>query len=276
MVSRPSGSVPLRNRVKLIRELGRTAGVSHWLAHDVRDGRSLYALQVSAGTGSGTRRAHQVAVRYLKQSVYLQSVDPARFPASVGAITAGGDVWLVEERPTGRTLGDFVAHNRVSRPEAASIGLALLRTLSLAHSKGIVRGFIAPEQVWIECPGAVTLSGSACGTLLTSGCVRSLPRARHAAPEISSHAPLEPASDMWAFGRILAFLLAGGVHPSGAAAARDPVVRLVRGLMREEKEARPSATAARRALLRVLAEDGRVDASRIGPTIPPRPAFPPA
>lgn len=276
MVTRSPGSVPLQNRIRLSTELGSMAGVAHWLARDVCDGRDLYALQVCAGSGGGLRRAQQVAVKYLRQSVYLQSVDPARFPVSVGAFTAGGNVWCVEERPPGRTLGDFVAHHRVSRPQAARIGLAMLQTLSLAHAKGIVRGFIAPEQVWIGRGGSVVLSGSGCGELLVSGCVPLLPRARNLAPEVSSRAPLEPASDMWAFGRILAFLLVGNVNPSSGSAARDPAVQLVRGLMREEKEARPSASAARRALLRILREENRFATVPPRPTVPPLPALPPS
>lgn len=267
-MTRSPGRAPLQNRLRLITELGSRAGVSHWLARDDCDGRELYALQVSAGPGGGLRRAQQVAVRYLRQSVYLQSVDPGRFPVSVGAFAAGGNVWCVEERPPGRTLGDFVAHHRVSRPHAARIGLAMLSTLSLAHSKGIVRGFIAPEQVWIGRSGAVVLSGSGCGELLASGCVPLPPRARILAPEICSRSPLEPAADLWAFGRILAFLLVGNVNPSSGEAARDPAVRLVRGLMREEKDARPSASAARRALLRILQEENRF------PDAPPRPTVP--
>ncbi|MZF89473.1 hypothetical protein [Streptomyces sp. SID5643] len=274
MVARSPGRAPLQNRIRLVTELGSRAGVSHWFARDECDGRELYALQVSAGPGRGVRRAQQVAVRYLRQSVYLQSVDPGRFPVSVGAFVAGGNVWCVEERPHGRTLGDFVAHHRVSRPQAARIGLAMLRTLSVAHSKGIVRGFIAPEQVWIGESGSVVLSGSGSGELLASGCVPLLPRARTLAPEISARSPLEPAADLWAFGRILAFLLVGNVNPSGGAAARDPAVRLVRDLMREEKEARPSASAARRALLRILQEENRLSAVPPRPAVPPHPAFP--
>jgi len=132
-----------------------------------------------------------------------------------------GRAGLWSELVEGRTLADAIAADGAfSREEALRVGRDLAQALAAVHAAGIVHGDVKAENVMRESGGRVVLMDFGAGgeqrllasQRLISGTPRYLP------PEVLDGAPIGIASDIYALGVLLFFLLSGRL-PYAAAEA---------------------------------------------------------
>jgi serine/threonine protein kinase len=133
-----------------------------------------------------------------------------------------GRAGLWSELVEGRTLAAAVAaEGAFSSKETLRVGRDLAQALTVVHAAGLVHGDVKAENVMREGGGRMVLmdfgaGGDArllAGQRLISGTPRYLP------PEVLDGAPLNIASDVYAFGVLLYFLLSGRL-PYAATDAR--------------------------------------------------------
>ena len=213
-------------RFRLLRELGRGAQATVWLAHDPRLAREV-ALKLFHPAAD----AHAVS-DWLHEA---HSVSRLTHPHIVPVFEAGeaaGPPYLVFEFVEGPTL----AEARRQRPqwpprEAVALMLDVLDALAVAHAQGIVHRDLKPSNVLLGADGrarvmdfgiAARVAGPAAGrgrndastdthvdapVDATAGCIVGTPG--YMSPEAARGQPPLPAMDVYAAGAMLAELLAG-------------------------------------------------------------------
>ncbi|MFF4964792.1 serine/threonine-protein kinase [Streptomyces sp. NPDC001037] len=194
-----------------------------------------YRLADSIGSGGMGRvwRAHdevlhrQVAVKELTAALYVAESDravllartraEARAAARINhsAVVTVHDVlehdgrpWIVMELVEGHSLADAVKERgRIEPPEAARIGLWVLRALRAAHSAGVLHRDVKPGNVLLGRDGRVLLTDFGIAqiegdsTITRTGEV--VGSVDYLAPErVRGHDP-GPSSDLWALGATL-------------------------------------------------------------------------
>ncbi|MGV9903628.1 serine/threonine-protein kinase [Streptomyces sp. NPDC003388] len=194
-----------------------------------------YRLADSIGSGGMGRvwRAHdevlhrQVAVKELTAALYVSESDravllartraEARAAARINhsAVVTVHDVlehdgrpWIVMELVEGHSLADAVKERgRIEPPEAARIGLWVLRALRAAHSAGVLHRDVKPGNVLLGRDGRVLLTDFGIAqiegdsTITRTGEV--VGSVDYLAPErVRGHDP-GPSSDLWALGATL-------------------------------------------------------------------------
>lgn len=126
-----------------------------------------------------------------------------------------GRAGLWSELIAGRTLAAVVATDGAFAPEEAMrCGRGIAQALAAVHAAGLVHGDVKAENVMRESGGRIVLMDFGAGgdarllasQRLISGTPRYLP------PEVLDGAPLDVASDIYAFG-VLLFVLLSGRHP---------------------------------------------------------------
>ncbi|MFF9179315.1 hypothetical protein [Streptomyces sp. NPDC014793] len=289
-------------RYRMLRRIGTEPDLLHWLAHDAETRRPLCAVQVEAGEGTDGAVTDALAERCFTRSTALLSPMASAVARTVAVVRKGRSLCLVEERPPGCHLADFLSRHRPSGPEIAGIALALLGVLSDVHAKGFAWGYIAAQQVWVQADLSVVLSGSGVADLVALGWVAQHPSRLRFAPELSPLTDAAPSADMWALGNVMAGMLAGGPNPlpgpatdgdvpaadldrllTGRARAFSP---LIHGLLRRDTAIRLTEPIVRRALIRVsgrrpaagyVSDDWAETARRPGAPVPlpPPPDYPP-
>ncbi|MBA8954286.1 serine/threonine protein kinase [Actinomadura namibiensis] len=204
-----------------------------------------------------------------------------------------GRPWIVMEYVQGGSLADMLAERgRLEVPAVASIGLAILTSLRLAHSAGVVHRDVKPANVLLEGDrvvltdfGIAAVEGDA--TLTQSGVLLGTPA--FMAPEQVRGLEATPETDLWALGATLyaavegrapfegagagAVLLAIATQPPAPPVQAGPLTPVPTGLLQREPAARLSAQQAHDHLT-ALARDGRPLPRRTGPPPKPSPALP--
>jgi serine/threonine protein kinase len=225
-VSKPAagGIAAVRHigRFRLLRELGRGAQATVWLAHDPRLDREV-ALKLFHPAAD----AHAVS-DWLHEAHAVSRLTHPHIVPVFEAGEAAGPPYLVFEFVAGPTL----AEARRQRPqwpprEAVTLMLDVLDGLAAAHAQGIVHRDLKPSNVLLGADGrarvmdfgiAARMTGSAGGpghdsarakapADATAGCIVGTPG--YISPEAARGEPPLPTMDVFAAGAMLAELLAG-------------------------------------------------------------------
>ncbi len=225
-VSKPAagGIAAVRHigRFRLLRELGRGAQATVWLAHDPRLDREV-ALKLFHPAAD----AHAVS-DWLHEAHAVSRLTHPHIVPVFEAGEAAGPPYLVFEFVAGPTL----AEARRQRPqwpprEAVTLMLDVLDGLAAAHAQGIVHRDLKPSNVLLGADGrarvmdfgiAARMTGSAAGpghdsarakapADATAGCIVGTPG--YISPEAARGEPPLPTMDVFAAGAMLAELLAG-------------------------------------------------------------------
>ena len=133
-----------------------------------------------------------------------------------------GRTGLWSELIEGRTLADTVAaEGAFSREEALRVGRDLAQALAVVHAAGLVHGDVKAENVMRESGGRIVLMDFGAGGDERLFASRRLISAtpRYLPPEVLDGAPLGIASDIYALGMLLFFLLSGKLPYSATDAA---------------------------------------------------------
>ena len=235
----------------------------------------------------------------------------ARVPHLAPLVEVGrrdATLYVVFERPEGRTLADRLAAGEAFAPEQTT---RLLQTVADAldamHRRGLVHGLVAPETIFVSEDGRATLLGAGLLAAVDEAGLGDAIGGRvnlaFVAPEQVSGGHTVASADGYALGALAHLLLLGAAPPdavddadpsddlaAGAvSAASEPFARVV-AVLRRQLNARPerrypSGAEFARALAGVLAEadlppvptavraafepDDRANGSVVGP---PRPA----
>lgn len=178
-----------------------------WLGRDVA--LKLFRADVRNATGLDEARRLARLRHHNVLSVY-------------GCGVHDGCAGLWSELIQGRTLAAAVeADGALSGEEALRIGRDLAQALGIVHAAGLIHGDVKAENVMRESGGRIVLMDFGAGgeqrllvsQRLISGTPRYLP------PEVLDGAPLSTASDIYALGALLFFLLSGRL-PYAAADAQ--------------------------------------------------------
>lgn len=259
----------------MLRELGRGAQASVWLAHDTRLDREVALKLLEAGSdavGPWLREAQAVSRLAHPNIVPVFEADEAHEVA--------GRPYLVFEYVNGPTLAAHLRQHGGALParEAVTLMLGVLDALRAAHDCGIVHRDLKPSNVLIDGEGRPrvmdfgiaaritddrqqdSLDGGVCGT------------PGYLSPEAARGAAPQPTMDLFAAGVMLAEMLSGRrllqevdplraiervqsedlVLPAALAsgATIDDALRAIvqRALARDSAERMPSAAAMRLAL----------------------------
>ena len=234
-------------RFELVRELGRGAQASVWLAHDARLEREVALKLLDAGADASDLS------EWLHEARAVSRLSHAHIVPVFEADEADGQPYLVFEFVDGPTLSE----QRRARPkwparEAVQLLLGVLDALAAAHAQGIVHRDLKPSNILLGRDGrarvmdfgiaARVAQGGGKGAAQGDGRIVGTPG--YMSPEAARGDAPQPAMDVFAAGMLLGELLAG----APLMRERDPW-RYVERVQREDL---------------VLPEDTRVDATLRG------------
>jgi serine/threonine protein kinase len=231
-------------RFRILSELGRGGMGIVYLAHDESLRRAV-ALKLLPPT---LTRQDERSRRFLREARAAAAVTHPNLATIYEVGEVEGNTFIAMERVDGRTLRKLLASGRPSLEEAAQIAGQILAGLAKAHQAGIVHRDLKPDNIMITDEGVVKLldfglakhhDGVSTATVSTaastgsvapavSGSVErlgaddkqdSLPRDTAAdqllgtpgymSPEQLRGGPIDPRSDLFAFGVIFYEMLAG-------------------------------------------------------------------
>ncbi len=269
-------------KYEILEHLGAGGMASVWLARHVELG-SLHALKILTATTETVRR------RLITEGQAMGRLQHPNVVRAYDALEYHGAPILVLEYVRGRTLAHHVKQRgRLSPEDTIVVATAVCRALVAAHEVGIVHRDLKPENVLLaEESGGITpklsdfglVKGIGSGGLTQTGVAMGTPG--YMAPEqIRNAAGVDHRSDLFAFGAVIFFMLAGrgpyegrsaidvvmstcrGDHPpiSDLVAGVPGDLRLLVGqLLQVKPEARPpSAAAVLETLSRIDLMSGRV------------------
>jgi eukaryotic-like serine/threonine-protein kinase len=203
---------PRIGRFRMLRELGRGAQASVWLAHDTRLDREVALKLLEAGgdaVGPWLHEAQAVSRLAHPNIVPVFEADEAHEVA--------GRPYLVFEYVNGPTLAAHLRQRGGALParEAVTLMLGVLDALRAAHDCGIVHRDLKPSNILIDAEGRArvmdfgiaariaddrhpdSLAGAVCGT------------PGYISPEAARGAAPQPTMDLFAAGVMLAEMLSG-------------------------------------------------------------------
>ncbi|MBT2414659.1 protein kinase [Streptomyces sp. ISL-12] len=264
----------IAGRYRLRRQLGRGGMGVVWEALDTRLNRPvavkglLYPGAADPGAQatwvSRARREAQAIARIRHQSV----VDVH------DVIEDGSQVWIVMELLDSRSLADLLREQRrLPVPQAAGIGLQVLRGLAAVHESGVLHRDVKPHNILFRPDGLALLMDFGIATFEGAAQVtRSheiIGTPQYLAPELLSHTPADPrpastASDLWALGVTLYEMVEGRRPFEGTTAYEvliavrerpvppmeyaGPLTALIEALLSKDPGGRPDAAEAERML----------------------------
>jgi predicted Ser/Thr protein kinase len=250
-------------RFRILSELGRGGMGIVYLAHDENLRRAV-ALKLLPP--SLTRQDERYR-RFLREARAAASVTHPNLATIYDVGEVEGNIFIAMERVEGRTLRKLVASGRPSIEEVLHLAGQILAGLAKAHQAGIVHRDLKPDNIMITDDGVVKLldfglakqhdgvSGDVASR--RGSVVREKHDSAHTAadqrlgtpgymsPEQLRGGPIDPRSDLFAFGVIVYEMLAGKRPFSGqtpadlqSAVLRDTPqpLRAVRGDVPESLE----------------------------------------
>ena len=195
-------------RFELLRELGRGAQATVWLAHDPRLEREV-AVKLLKPTAGGP------SVSACLQEA--RAVSRLNHPNIVPVFEADeheGQAYLVFEYVEGPTLAQALKQQRKRRPqEAVGLVLGVLEALEVAHQQGLVHRDLKPSNILLGRDGRARVMDFGIAARATpgrdpgGGLIVGTPG--YISPEAARGASPLPAMDVFAAGALLGEMLCG-------------------------------------------------------------------
>ena len=195
-------------RFELLRELGRGAQASVWLAHDARLEREVAVKLLDPGADAGELS------EWLHEARAVSRLSHAHIVPVFEADEADGQPYLVFEFVDGPTL----AEQRRSRPQwaprdAVQLLLGVLDALAAAHAQGIVHRDLKPSNILLGRDGRARVMDFGIAARVApdaaQGDGRIVGTPGYMSPEAARGEAPQPAMDVFAAGVLLGELLAG-------------------------------------------------------------------
>jgi serine/threonine protein kinase len=227
---------PRIGRFALLRELGRGAQATVWLAHDDRLDREV-ALKLLEDAGDAAS-----IDQWLHEARAVARLAHPHLVPVFEADESEGRPYLVFEYVAGPTLAQHLRERGGGLPAREAVGLMLgvLDALALAHERGIVHRDLKPSNVLIDAQGRARVMDFGIAARMTdpkeAGVICGTPG--YISPEAARGAAPQPAMDVFAAGVMLAEMIGG----QRLLVERDPMRALER-VQREDLSV-PAVTAA--------------------------------
>ncbi len=216
-------------RFALLRELGRGAQATVWLAYDDRLDREV-ALKLLDATSD-----ELTIDQWLHEARSVSRLSHPNLVPVFEADESGGRPYLVFEYVAGPTLSAHLRERGGMLPAREAVGLMLgvLEALAVAHERGIVHRDLKPSNVLIDAQGRARVMDFGIAARmkdpLEAGVVCGTPG--YISPEAARGAAPQPAMDLFAAGVMLAEMVGG----RRLIAERDPMKAIER-VQREDLE----------------------------------------
>ncbi len=191
------------SRYRLLRELGRGATATVYLARDVgldlEVALKVLHAQLAGASGADARRRFFAEARLAAR---------LRHPGVVAIYDVDEATrLLVMEHVPGGTMRDRLRAQPGGLPidELQATARGLLAALAFVHARGVVHGDLKPSNLLLRAPGAVVLADFGSAGLLDAGAAKGPGGGTplYLAPEQFEGAPASPATDLYAAGAIL-------------------------------------------------------------------------
>jgi eukaryotic-like serine/threonine-protein kinase len=221
---------------------------------------------------AGQEEAEAVRTRALREA---QASARLNNPATVtvyDVVEESGAIWLVMELVDGPSLAQLVAdEGPLPHDRAARLGLQVLTALEAAHVAGVVHRDVKPANVLVLDEDKAKLTDFGVATIrdesrvTKTGLIVGSPS--YMAPEQATGGDITAATDLWALGALLYFMvegeppfLAGTALATATAVVHDaprahqrpgPLAPIVARLFTKDPADRPSAGAVRATLTRI-------------------------
>lgn len=192
-------------RFELIRQLGRGAQATVWLAHDARLDREVALKLLNADTDSADVQA------WLHEARAVSRLTHPNIVPVFEADTLDGQPALVFEYVDGGTLTDLRKNKGPMPPrEAVTLMIGVLDALATAHAQGIVHRDLKPSNLLISSDGRARVMDFGIAARVAhrgDGLIAGTPG--YMSPEAARGEAPAPQMDVFAAGMLLGELLAG-------------------------------------------------------------------
>ncbi len=191
-------------RFELLRELGRGAQATVWLAHDPRLEREVALKLLSAQADEATR------TEWLGEARAVSRLTHPNIVPVFEADEYQGQSYLVFEYVQGPTLHDR-RRTQPSMParEAVALLMGVLDALAAAHEQGIVHRDLKPSNVLLGGDGRPRVMDFGIAARVDQGDGRIVGTPGYISPQAARGEPPQPSMDVFAAGVMLGELLAG-------------------------------------------------------------------
>jgi serine/threonine protein kinase len=226
----PRTEHPRVGRFTLLRELGRGAQATVWLAHDERLQREVALKALSAASDVST------IDQWLHEARAVSRLSHPHLVPVFEADEHEGRPYLVFEYVPGPTLSEHLRERGGALPvrEAVALMLGVLDAIGCAHEQGIVHRDLKPSNVLIDAQGRARVMDFGIAARMADarepGTICGTPG--YIAPEATRGAAPQPAMDVFAAGVMLAEMIGG----RRLIQERDPM-RAVERVQNEDLEA---------------------------------------
>src|SRR5919106_3616320 len=250
------------DRYVLKEVLGRGGMGVVWRADDTILRRRVAIKEIEFPTALGVQGLDVVKERATREARNAAALTHPNVIAIYDTIQEDGRAYIVMEFVEAPTLGTVIERDGPMSPtRAASIAIDILDALATAHDAGIVHRDVKPANVMVPQGGCAKLADFGIATvvddpkLTSTGMVLGSPQ--FMAPEQASGARSAPATDLWALGATLYYMvegvspfdrgepiptLAAVVHePPRPPRRAGPLEPLLVDLLQKDPAARPSA-----------------------------------
>jgi eukaryotic-like serine/threonine-protein kinase len=221
---------------------------------------------------AGQEEAEAVRARALREAQASARLNNPATVAVYDVVEETGAIWLVMELVDGPSLSQLVAdEGSLPHDRAARLGLQVLTALEAAHLAGVVHRDVKPANVLVLDDDQAKLTDFGVATIrdesrvTMTGLIVGSPS--YMAPEQATGGDITPATDLWALGALLYFMVEGEppflagtalatatavVHDAPRAHERSgPLAPIIARLFTKDPAGRPSAGAVRATLTRV-------------------------
>jgi serine/threonine protein kinase len=194
-------------RFTLLRELGRGAQATVWLAHDERLQREVALKALSAASDVST------IDQWLHEARAVSRLSHPHLVPVFEADEHEGRPYLVFEYVPGPTLSAHLRERGGALPvrEAVTLMLGVLDAIGCAHEQGIVHRDLKPSNVLIDAQGRARVMDFGIAARMADtrepGTICGTPG--YIAPEAARGAAPQPAMDVFAAGVMLAEMIDG-------------------------------------------------------------------
>ncbi|WP_433301967.1 serine/threonine-protein kinase [Actinoplanes sp. CA-030573] len=250
-------------RYRLVEPLG-AGGLSRvWLAWDKEAGLTVAIKQGALPEGIDPAEADQFRDLTVREARAFSRVSHPHLVRTMAVIPAAEAPWIVMEYVPARSLQQIIDEDGPLSPErAARLGRCVLAALAAVHRAGLLHLDVKPSNVLIADDGRVKLADFS--PAVTAEAVRELARAgivfgspKYLAPERLAEGEGGPESDLWSLGATLYHAVEGrppfdrptitdilralGEDPPDPMQHAGPLLPVLKGLLRRDPAARPSA-----------------------------------
>ena len=201
---------PALGRFELLRELGRGAQTSVWLAFDPRLQRQVAIKLMPAVQPEDASALDQ----WLREARHVAALTHPFIVPVLEVDVQGLQSYIVFEYVPGRTLAEHLAQQgRCAPHEAVALMVDVLEGLQAAHASGIVHGNLKPSNVMVDNQrhARVMDFGTAAPVQAAASAQGVVGTPSYLAPEAAGGAAPSPAMDVYSAALVLVELLTG--HP---------------------------------------------------------------